>query len=236
MRKFLINALRDNGPAGESRHHLTIINATTAAAAIAAAGALYPGTPAGGLEAIDGGEISAEPGQLTSTNALDETGFNAIGGARDMLEDVAGMPNSPPVLAGRCYRAASDLTRLFGLPPGPASARAAERISELQRLDTARTAPAPAPAVVAAAAAAVEQLGAGAGITSDEGPAATSAGVAPATSAGGLPVITRHAPTLLPADVEPGPTIAIGAPVELRQVSGDGSTNVQAGGSIDVAA
>lgn len=131
--KFLATAVRDNGPAGKSRHALSIIQAADKASAESIAAGLWPGsvvelTPA----PADDNAAGVVEHAGTSSNALDEAGYNAVCGARDFLEDVAGMPLSPAVVAERCYRQAQELTRLFSLPVGPASERAASRISLLQ--------------------------------------------------------------------------------------------------------
>ena len=186
--KFLVSQVRDNGPAGQSRHALTFVRAADLAAAELVAAGLYPGVT---LELAPAADVTTTAGDgatvTTATNALDEQSFNAVAGARDMLEDVAGMEDSPPIVAQRLHRQAAELTRMFDLPKGPASDRAAARISELQRADSARNRAAgslpldqPDPlagvigagVAIAAAAATVAEMGPDAGIQSDDGPAA----------------------------------------------------------------
>jgi hypothetical protein len=185
MLKFLVSAVRDNGAAGESRHALTFVRAADLAAAELVAAGLYPGTR---LELAPAGDVtsSADNGATvtTSTNALDEQAFNAVCGARDMLEDVAGMEDSPPIVAQRLHRQAVELSTMFDLPKGPASDRAAARISELQVRESARNRargrdPLDQPdgvlsagVAIAAAAATVAEMGPTAGIQSDDAPAA----------------------------------------------------------------
>jgi hypothetical protein len=185
--KYLIQTERDNGPAGKTTHTLLSVDAPDKVTALSLAH--QSGIPQNcNAFVVEDGEgntrtmalgSAAEGGQVV--NVLDEQSLAAIGGARDMLEDVAGMDNAPRVVCERCHRSAGWLTTLFGLPPGPASERAAARISNLQKPLPA----APTPTLAtAAAAASVAELGPDAGITSDEGTAAAGgvgdAGAAPA--------------------------------------------------------
>jgi hypothetical protein len=187
MPKFLIQTRRDNGPAGVSNHTLLTVNAADEAQALSVARQTLPADVGAGVFAVPFELAAADTPAAAAidgatVNVLDETSMNAIGGARDMLEDVVTC-GGPDVVAGRCWRAANHMTTVFGLPPGPATERAAARMAEIQ------TKPAGSPALPPASAAAAESVaerGPEAGIQSDE-MGARPAGVYVGVHAAGSP-------------------------------------------------